>query len=448
MNNLMRKPQISSESKNQKYGFYGFTQNPFPFDPSVIPGSDDKRNNGTLFYEGMREQEMNDFKEILIKSPNRIGILMDYAAYKGRGIGKTALLNHVKTVINKDLGFRISDGQEVLYSIYLSPNSSDGNNRSLSRMAHSLYDAMVNERLLFMAFCRLRAFSGGINEDILANLSEDDFERTIADDTWLSKQDADLSIINSYVIERLYSIGFLDGLQTYRLSFTYKDFLETISHFHSEIEWNKKGLHLIFNKLVLLFKEAAFSNCIILLDEVEKIVQYQNFNERRAFCDDLRYYFIDGNTENSAEGFFKILITIHPNSQELLMPHWMAAGLERFCELGGAGAKENTVFFKPMKDDINLIKDFVRIYLDNSRSNKNDSVEPFTDEALLLALRKSDNIAGKFLKMLYLAIEKGLTNRWQSIGTNEIEELTRDVIKKVDEGKNGDTPLDKTITEL
>ena len=448
MNNLIRKPQTSSEQKNLKYGYYGFTQNPFPFDPSVIPGSEDKRNNGTLFFEGMREQEMNDFKEKLVKSPNRIGILMDYAAYKGRGIGKTALLNHVKTIINSDLGFRISDEQEVLYSVYLSPNSSDGNNRSLSRMAHSLFDAMVNEHLLFIAFCRLRAFSGGISDDLLAELSEDDYERTIADDNWLGEHGADLTKINNFIIEKLHTIGLLEGSQNYRISFGYKDFLNSISSFHSEMEWNKKGLQLIFNKLVILLKEAAFSNCIILLDEVEKIVQYQNFNERRAFCDDLRFYFIDGNTENSAEGFFKILITIHPNSQELLMPHWMAAGLERFCELGGSGAKENTIFFKPMKDDINLIKDFVRIYLDNSRVSKIDSVEPFTDEALLLALRKSDNIAGKFLKMLYLAIEKGSANQWKEIGADKIEELTRDVIKKTDEGKNGDGPLDRTITEL
>lgn len=448
MNNLTRKPQTASEQRNQKYRYYGFTQNPFPFDPSVIPGSEDKRNNGTLFFEGMRESEMNDFKEKLVKSPNRIGILMDYAAYKGRGIGKTALLNHVKTVINNDLGLRISDGQDVLYSVYLSPNSSDGNNRSLSRMAHSLYDAMVNERFLFIAFCRLRAFSGGISDDLLAELTEDDYEKTIADDKWLNDHGADVQKINSFIIDKLYSMGFLEGSHSYRLSFDYMDFLDTISSFHSELEWNKKGLHLIFDKLVLLFKEAAFSNCIILLDEVEKIVQYQNFSERRAFCDDLRFYFIDGNTENSADGFFKILITIHPNSQELLMPHWMAAGLERFCELGGSGAIENTIFFKPMKDDINLIKDFVRIYLDNSRSNKSDSVEPFTDDALLLALRKSDNIAGKFLKMLYLAIEKGVTYQWKTIGTDKIEELTRDVIKKTDEGKNGDGPLEKTITEL
>ena len=352
MNNLIRKPQASCDHRNLKYGYYGFTQNPFPFDPSVIPGSDDKRNNGTLFFEGMREQEMNDFKEKLVKSPNRIGILMDYAAYKGRGIGKTALLNHVKTIINNDLGFRISDEQEVLYSVYLSPNSSDGNNRSLSRMAHSLFDAMVNERLLFIAFCRLRAFSGGITDDILAELSEDDYDRTIADDNWLREHGADLTKMNNYIIEKLYTIGFLEGSQNYRISFGYKDFLNSISNFHSEMEWSKKGLQLIFNKLVLLLKEAAFSNCIILLDEVEKIVQYQNFNERRAFCDDLRFYFIDGNTENSEEGFFKILITIHPNSQELLMPHWMAAGLERFCELGGSGAKENTIFFKPSKANL------------------------------------------------------------------------------------------------
>ena len=67
---------------------------------------------------------------------------------------------------------------------------------------------------------------------------------------------------------------------------------------------------------------------------------------------------------------------------------------------------------------------------------------------MLLALRKSDNIAGKFLKMLYFAVENGIANQWKTIGTDKIEELTRDVIKKTDDGKSGDTPLDRTITEL
>ena len=43
---------------------------------------------------------------------------MDYAAYRGRGIGKTAFLNYVKNLINTDLGLELSKEQEVLYAIY------------------------------------------------------------------------------------------------------------------------------------------------------------------------------------------------------------------------------------------------------------------------------------------------------------------------------------------
>lgn len=43
---------------------------------------------------------------------------MDYAAYKGRGIGKTAFLNYMKKSINKDLGDEISDGK-VSYMPYM-----------------------------------------------------------------------------------------------------------------------------------------------------------------------------------------------------------------------------------------------------------------------------------------------------------------------------------------
>ena len=85
--------------------------------------------------------------------------MMDYAAYKGRGIGKTAFLNFMKKKINKDLGNEITHGDGVIYAVYVAP-SADKNNRTLSHIAHSIFDAMEKEDLFLMVFCRLRALSG------------------------------------------------------------------------------------------------------------------------------------------------------------------------------------------------------------------------------------------------------------------------------------------------
>ena len=37
-----------------KYAKYGFSQNPFPIDPTVKPFSEDRRENGSIFLEELR----------------------------------------------------------------------------------------------------------------------------------------------------------------------------------------------------------------------------------------------------------------------------------------------------------------------------------------------------------------------------------------------------------
>ena len=100
-NKSFRKPVATN--KRDKYSQYGFKQNPFPFDPTVKPTSSDYRENGSVFLEELRTDELIEFKSRIANSDTKIGFLMDYAAYKGRGIGKTAFLNYVKNKINQDI---------------------------------------------------------------------------------------------------------------------------------------------------------------------------------------------------------------------------------------------------------------------------------------------------------------------------------------------------------
>ena len=157
-NNLIRKPKVSVGQENP-YNRLGFVQNPFPVNPSVVPYSDDIRVNGSIFLESIRQEEIKAFHEHIVNSPNQIGLMMDYAAYKGRGIGKTAFLNYMKKSINKDLGDEISDGKSVIYAVYVAP-SADNRNRTLSQVAHSIFTSMHKEGLFLTVFCRLRALSG------------------------------------------------------------------------------------------------------------------------------------------------------------------------------------------------------------------------------------------------------------------------------------------------
>lgn len=341
-NNLIRKPKVSAKQENL-YNNIGFSQNPFPANPSVVPYSDDARVNGSIFLTSIRQEEIKAFRNHIVNSQNQIGLMMDYAAYKGRGIGKTAFLNYMKKAINKDLGDEMSSGDSVLYAVYVAP-SADNRNRSLSQVAHSIFSAMHKEGLFLTVFCRLRALSGLLDNVIDETITENTYEQTIANDNWLIERGINVSEVNSFVCKELVKAGVVDEDVTL-FSGSYVRFMEALREERTETFWKKEGLTFLFEKVEKLLKAAMFTNCIILLDEAEKMIQYQNFNERRAFCESLRTYFIDGSNSNAIDRFFKILLTIHPNSQELLMPHWAAAGLDRFCSLGGNISKENTIFF-------------------------------------------------------------------------------------------------------
>lgn len=420
-NNLLRKPQISSEVKN-KYLELGFTQNPFPVEPIVKPDSDDERSNGSIFLEEIRKDEIEEFKKILVEGNNKLCVMMDYAAYRGRGIGKSAYLNYLKRYINQDFGYKLTNGNSVLYAIYVAPTADDSN-RSLSQITRYAYEFMQKDGIFFKIFCRLRATSGFLDVLLMTNdnLSLED----IANDDWLIQNNVNVEAMNNSIKTILSEMGFEVHYDLFN-TFSYQDFERLVCLNFSDFQWKKEGGDFFFNKLERLFKASYFTNCIILLDEAEKLIQHQNFNDRRTFCENVRSYFIDGNTSNALDGFYKILITLHPNSQELLMPHWSAAGLDRICSLGGGSSNENTIFFKPLQDE-KLQVNLALAYLDHSRANENDKGKPnpFTREALCHAMTIEDGIVGKYLKLLYLCVEKALINGWKEIGIDKVE-LVRD----------------------
>lgn len=422
MGSMFRKP-LEPQDRVNKYEIYGFLQNPFPVDPTVKPNSTDKRENGSIFLTELREQEFAEFSDKFINNESKIGFLMDYAAYKGRGIGKTAFLNYEKNSINNDLGEQITSGKDVIYVVYASPdpNKRDRNWASISR---TIYQSMLNSGLFLVAFARLRAFSGEIPDSVLEKIEGQNYEDTIANDKWLLDNGVSVEKVNYIVRKTLMNIGFDISFPEMGLFNTeedsYKAFLNALSADSSDFFWKKTGTDFLYTQIVRLLQNAFFTHVVVLFDEVEKIVTYQNFAERHAFCDGLRSFFIDGTTKNALDGFFKIFLTIHPNSQELLMPHWKTAGLDRFSELGGSGAKNNTVFFQPIKNTDIMAEKLASIYLENARLSGSSDIYPFTSDALKQAMLKADNIPGKFLKYLYAAIENGVKYKWEKIDIQQI----------------------------
>lgn len=432
MSTIFRKPTSNEEKKN-KYEGLGFRYNPFPVDPAVKPYSKDERENGSIYMTDLREEEIQQFKDTVINSESKINLLMDYAAYRGRGIGKTAFLNYLRKEINKDLGDSFTNGHQVLYAIYVNPGG-EKKERKFSHLSKIIYESIMNDNLLLITFCRLRANSGLIKDDVLQLVTYDNLADTLGSDEWL--EDKGISVANiDFNVEKILvenGVTFFKASEPDLFNHSFISFKKVFAKANTDLYWKMYGADFVFSELVRLFKAADFSNIILLFDEAEKIIISQNFGERREFCDNLRYYFIDGSNENAISCFYKLFLTIHPNSQELLLTHWNAAGLDRFSVLGGEGATANTVFFRPLKDKklaVMLAKEYLNKARSNSSQEVSDELFPFEEVALEKAIEICDGIPGKFLKLLYNAIEQGLSEGWDRITSDRIDNIWKKIIE-------------------
>jgi len=450
MSNIFRRP-VSSDEKINKYEGLGFRYNPFPVDPAVKPYSKDERENGSIYMIDLREEEIQQFKDIVINSDSKINLLMDYAAYRGRGIGKTAFLNYLRKEINKDLGDSFTNSQQVLYAIYVNPGG-EKKERKFSHLSRIIYESIMNDDLLLITFCRLRANCGMIPIDLLKEAHYENLSSTLGNDEWLTKNKINVQKLDYQVEKKLIEQGvsFFKRPEPNLFTQRFINFKKVFSKENTDLYWKQYGVDFVFSELVRLFKAAEFSNIIILFDEAEKIIISQNFGERREFVDNLRYYFIDGSNENAINCFYKLLMTIHPNSQELLLTHWNAAGLDRFSVLGGEGATANTIFFKPLKDK-KLAVLLAKEYLNKARlENKPvfDDLLPFEKEALEKSIEICDGIPGKFLKLLYNAVEQSISEGWDKITTQRIDNIWKKIIEIESRPSVSNDELPETKTNL
>jgi len=431
---LLRHPNTQNTKKENRHKNLGLKRNPFPKRPGVIVGSLDDRENGDIYLPDIRQDETSKFKKILIPHPEKaepktITFLLDYATRKGRGIGKTAFLKYQQKTIMQDLGYELTDGNNVLLAVYITPVI-DSSYRKFWNISKLIIDSLIEQDVISLALCRIRAFYGGIEDEVL-NQVTDNLQDTIGDDNWLEKKYKDINKtydrndLNFKVISKLKSEGIEIGLAKIITNYGNNSILfkKWFIEKQKDSYWRDNANKVLFDSLVRLFNVARFTKCILLFDELEKIIVRQNQSERRMFCESLRYCFIDGGFENIPLSFYSIFLTIHPYLQELLNPHWKAAGLQRFSYLSGELTDDYTVYFKSLSEASAI--PLAKAYLDVSRINPTleDELYPFTEEALKEALTSTMGIPGKYLTLLSKAIESAVDENWPEITDKEIKQL-------------------------
>jgi hypothetical protein len=424
---IFRKPTQALREEANLYERFGLRQNPFPTKPSVTVGGPDPRQNGSIYIEELRVDEQQRFEQLLIPKSERpqvrsIAFLMDYATRRGRGIGKTAFLYHQQKRIMSDLGNEMSGGTQVIFSTYVLPLP-EGSYKKFWQFCKMLLEALTVDQnpIISLAIWRLRGFSKYISEEVLSRVGEVP-EQTIGNNKWLQEQKVDVHFgLRQDIRSQLVDLNLSDVLINALLDHGHSP-QEFRRHFFSALsdaDWRKIGGKLVFDDLVKLFNLAKFTKGIFLIDEVEKIIQPQNTQERRSFTDSLRYYLVDGQCENARLTFYSFLFTIHPYVQEILTPHWEASGLDRFAALSRELASEYTVYLEPLNQ--NSAVPLAKAYLDASSINGVDDLRPFTVNALNEALIRTGRVPGRFLTLLNSVIERAIQENWETINDEQIQ---------------------------
>jgi hypothetical protein len=428
-NPLLNRPSTPEDAPVNIWHRLGLERNPFPDRPGVTPGSLDPRSNGSIYVESIRRAQQGRFDDLLIPKPNHstrcMAFLMDTATRHGRGIGKTSFLHHQRQRVMTDVASTLTEGHYALFAAHILPTGGT-DTRKFWQFARLVITAFNDQEIVARTAWRLRAFSGRIPEPVLEQAQ--DLPATIGDDAWLIRQGVDVERdLNVAVQEQLTRNGVGPDIaeRIARHAHSPERFRAEVLRPTTDYRWRQIAATWLTNDLVVAFRLAGFHRGLLLVDDFEKVVRGQNLVERRTFVDDVRYAFIDGPTRAAETHFFSILWVIYPYIQELLLPHWNAAGLGRFAALEEDRAADYRIDFPPL--DIEATDALVREYIARARRQGEDHspLSPLQRPALETAYRLTRGLPGHLLSWLHLAFERAAREEWPAIDNERVAALAQ-----------------------
>jgi hypothetical protein len=424
MSNLLRKPtQVQSLESPGSYEKFNLSENPFPSEPTVNKESTDKRINGNIYEMQIRDREFKLVLTNFIKQPQnnpnhiRLGYIID-TSYIGRGNGKSAFLLNLLQIINKDYCLDISEGQNKCFAIYVSPEPG-GRTKTFPSFVDSVYDAILKSGIISvcLATLRLEVIDQLYPKESSEFNSEDDLIQKLNDQDWFNKTGIPYSDVQQLLLKNK---NFQDlpsdfpiyiGRNTFYPEFiTQKDFED----YYKTLKKPKDRIDYVFTHLVKFFLAANFNGAYILIDDFERIPDFQSSRQKKDFALELRSCLYDGVYTNAKIGFYNFLLILHAGVPRLIKDAWAESGMENRAPINQLTYKHIISFEKLTKEHIALL---LRKYLSEYRidTSKHDSLFPFTEGTVNKIGELSELNAAKILKMAYELLEKAASIPTQAI---------------------------------
>ncbi|MDX2173609.1 MAG: hypothetical protein SFY56_10830 [Bacteroidota bacterium] len=436
LNKLTQKPTESVNiTEVGRFEIYNLKENPFPRSPFVNKSSTEDKLNGNIFEIAVREKEFEKIKNCFLKVPQanvdhqRLGFIND-TSYIGRGNGKSAFLINLLKRINDNYCLDLSDNKNKCFAIFTVPEGG-GNIKSFDKFVDLIFDSIIESNIINIAFAMLRL-------DILIRkypkLSFDDTSfielvENLNSLEWLTEKGIDIYDLNDEIKKNPYfkelnnelpisnSPGFFHSISNQ------KTFVEHYKKLKKDQEKND----FVFTGLVMLFLAAGFNGAYILVDDFERIPEFQSATQKKDFATQLRTILFDGMYLNSKIGFFNFLLALHAGVPRLLETAWSESGMENRVPLNPQTESNNVIAFEKLNErhSVLMLKKYLEHYRIKSVA-KGDELFPFNEKSVKLISEYSEYNASKILKMAHQLIDKAASEKRKLIDENFVKTFKND----------------------
>jgi len=458
MSKLLRKPStLPQDNITTRYEFLNLKDNPFPAQPVVDKQSNDPRINGNIFEIEIRRKEFDKVENNFIKEQRsslnhlRLGYILD-TSYIGRGNGKSAFLIQLNELINKEFCLDISDGNNKCFGVYVSPEPG-GRCKSFSTFIDSVFNSIINSNIIetCLATLTLEAIYE-LNREIYETLTNDDdleIVRKLNDIDWYKENSFNISSIIETIMGK---VEFDSVSSDFPLYSTFNNLLPRLvtkedfkTHYIQNVKKVGDKIDFLFSDLVCFFQAANFNGAYLLIDDFERIPDFQSARQRKDFAIELRTCLFDGFNRNTRYGFYTTLLVLHAGVPGLISDAWSESGLENRIPISPKMESKHLISFEKLSKEHAIL--LIRKYLYEYRINANieSPIDPFTEESIGYIGQLAEYNASSILKYAYQLIEIAAENGKEIIiDKNFVEEH---IIDHINTNEKSMPTIDEASTE-
>jgi hypothetical protein len=229
------------------------------------------------------------------------------------------------------------------------------------------------------------------------NCWKGEFTKQILKKSWLSSLPPDFPLYKDLNSSKLSN------------QFSYIDYYNTLRK-------DKGKLEFVFDHLVSLFIAAGFNGAYVLVDDFEKIPDFQSSNQKKDFATQLRTVLFDGGYLNAKIGFYNFILALHAGVPRLMQEPWSLAGMEQRVPMSSSSVdQKHIVNFGKLenKHALTLIKKYLSEF--RKAGFDGDELHPFTEQGIITLANQSEMNISKILKNSNQIIELADSENVQSI---------------------------------